>query len=258
VHGAVARLAESAYERLDPERRRIARRVLLRLAGEGQGDTVVRARVSLEEFDEQARPVLDELTDGRLLTISEGEVEVAHEALLREWPRFRQWLDEDVQGRHLHHQLRNAAREWDAVGRDPGELYRGARLAATLDWSADHEADLNATERAFLAESRSASERSQRRLRAVLAGVAALARCAVIAGVVALEQRGNARDAATAAEAQQLGARALLDPQLDRSLLLAARAWRLMTRCERAATCSAPCSAALPRSASSARTTPPS
>jgi DNA-binding SARP family transcriptional activator/WD40 repeat protein len=224
VHGAVARLAESAYERLDAERRQIARRILLRLVGEGQGDTVVRARVPLDEFGEQVRPVLDALTDARLLTISEGEVEVAHEALLREWPRFRGWLEEDVQGRHLHHQLRNAAREWDAVGRDPGELYRGARLASTLEWATDHEADLNATERAFLADSRSASERSQRQLRAVLAGVAALLVVAVIAGVVALDQRGNALDEAAAAEAQQLGARALLDPQLDRSILLARQA----------------------------------
>jgi DNA-binding SARP family transcriptional activator/WD40 repeat protein len=221
VHGAVARLAESAYERLDPEHRQIARRILLRLAGEGQSDAVVPARVPLEDFGEQARPVLDELTDGRLLTISEGEVEVAHEALLREWPRLRGWLEEDAQGRHLHHQLRNAAREWDAVGRDPGELYRGARLASALDWIADHEPDVNATERAFLAASRTASERSQRRLRAVLAGVAALLVVAVIAGVVALEQRGNARDEATAAEAERLGARALLDDQLDRALLLA-------------------------------------
>jgi WD40 repeat protein/DNA-binding SARP family transcriptional activator len=224
VHGAVARLAESAYEGLDPEGRQIARRILLRLAGEGQGDTVVRARVPLDEFGRQARPVLDELTDARLLTISEGEVEVAHEALLREWPRFRGWLEEDVQGRHLHHQLRTAAREWDAVGRDPGELYRGARLVSTLEWAADHEPDLNATERVFLAESRTASERSQRRLRAVLAGVAALLVVAVVAGVVALEQRGNARDQATAAQAQQLGARALLDDRLDRSILLARQA----------------------------------
>ena len=38
VHGAVARLAEGAYERLDPDRQRLARRILLRLAGEGEGE----------------------------------------------------------------------------------------------------------------------------------------------------------------------------------------------------------------------------
>ena len=47
------------------------------------------------------------------------------------------------------------------------------------------------------------------RLRALLAGVAALLMLAIVAGVVAFEQRGNARDEATAADAQRLGARAL-------------------------------------------------
>jgi WD40 repeat protein/DNA-binding SARP family transcriptional activator len=222
VHGAVARLAERSYERLEPEQRELARRILLRLAGEGEGDAVVKQRVPMAELEGEAvAAVLSALADDRLITIGEGEVEVAHEALLREWPRLRGWLQEDAQGRHLHHQLNGAAREWDAGGRDPGELYRGARLAAALDWSAAHDVELNSSERAFLNESRAASGRSQRRLRAVLAGVTALLVLAVVAGLVALDQRGAARDRARAADAQRLGARALVESELDRSLLLA-------------------------------------
>jgi len=222
VHRAVARLAERTYERLDPEQQETARRILLRLAGEGEGNAAVRRRVQLSELEgERVTEVLAVLADDRLLTVGEGEVEVAHEALLREWPRLRGWLEDDAHGRHLRHQLRAAAREWDAGGRDLGELYRGARLTAALDWSRDHEHDLNAAEHAFLAASRAAAERSQRRLRVVLAGVATLLVLSVIAGVVALEQRGKARDRATAADAQRLGARALVEPELDRSLLLA-------------------------------------
>ena len=225
VHGAVARLAEGAYRRLDDERREVARRVLLRLAGEGEGDAVVRRRVPLKEFDaygdERVAKVLAVLAGDRLVTIGEGEVEVAHEALLREWPRLRGWLEDDAHGRHLHRQLGAAAREWDAGGRDPGELYRGARLAAALDWAATHTVELNATERDFLDDSRRASGRAQRRLRAVLAGVATLLVLSVIAGVVALDQRSSARAEATAGAAQRLGAQALADDDLGRSLLLA-------------------------------------
>jgi WD40 repeat protein len=170
---------------------------------------------------EGAREVLSVLADDRLVTLDANEVEVAHEALLREWPRLRAWLDEDAQGRHLHRQLGAAAFEWDAGGRDSGELYRGARLAATLDWSRSHDADLNGVERAFLGESRGASERSARRLRAVLVGVATLLVLAVVAGLVALDQRGTARDEARAADAQRLGARALVERELDRAVLLA-------------------------------------
>ena len=222
VEGAVARLAERAYEHLDRTQAQTARRILLRLAGEGDGDTVVRQRVPLDELEGgDVAQVLDVLADARLITIGEGHVEIAHEALLREWPRLRSWLTEDAQGRHLHHQLRTAAREWEAGDRDPAELYRGARLAAALDWWSTHEPDLNATERAFLTAGRDASERSQRRLRAVLTGVVALLVLSVAAGVLAIEQRGEARAGETAADAQRLGARALVENALDRSLLLA-------------------------------------
>ena len=204
VRGAVARQAEQAYEQLDPAGRSLARRVLLRLAGEGEGDAVVRRRARLSEFEGDAvAQVLDVLAAARLVTISEGEVEVAHEALLREWPRLRTWLEEDADGRRLHLHLMHAARGWDSADRDPAELYRGARLASALDWTDRHEPELDGLERAFVAASRAEAElegerqrRANRRLRVLLAGVGALLALAVVAGVVAVSQRGQAREAA--------------------------------------------------------------
>ena len=229
MRGAVARLAEQAYERLDPAGRLLARRVLLRLAGEGEGDAVVRRRARLAEFEGDAvAQVLDVLAEARLITISEGEVEVAHEALLREWPRLRTWLEEDADGRRLHLHLMHAARAWQSAGRDPAELYSGARLASALEWSERHEPELDGLERAFVAASRAEAEleaerqrRANRRLRVLLAGVGALLALAVVAGVIAVSQRGQAREAAVAADAQRVGAEALGREQLDQALLLA-------------------------------------
>ena len=230
VHGAVARLAERAYERLDPERHAVVtRRILLRLAGEGEGDAVVRRRVPLDEF-ERARRGRRRRARPRSPTTGSSRSSAG-----------------DGRGRARGAAARVAAPARVARGGRPGpppapptpkRRTRVGRASAATPASSTAargwprrwngrpttSADLNATERAFLAQSRTASERSQRRLRAVLAAVAALLVVAVIAGVVALDQRGNARDEATAAEAQRLGARALLDHQLDRSLLLARQA----------------------------------
>jgi WD40 repeat protein len=246
VRGAVARLAERAWQQLDPDDQNTARRILLRLAGPGEGEAVVPRRVPFNELtqsgEERVRAVLDTLTDQRLLTKSQDTVEVAHEALLREWPRLRDWLDDDVQGRALHRHLIGAAREWDQSGRDPGELYRGARLTAALDWAAQHDGDLNMLEREFLEASRAAAEHevadahrraeqearraqreagTSRRLRAALAGLAVLLVLALVAGGLALTLRGRAERAALVADSRRLGAQALLEEQLDRSLLLA-------------------------------------
>ena len=192
--------------------------------------------------------VLDALADQRLLTMGEDSVEVAHEALLREWPRLRGWLEEDVQGRALHRHLIGAAQEWEAAGRDPGELYRGARLTGALEWARDHHADLNELERAYLEASRAVAERevadarrraerearTSRRLRGLLAGLAAVLALALVAGGFALALRGRAeRQTLVAqrqtqvAESRRLGAQVLLESDLDRSLLLAVEAVRL-------------------------------
>ena len=221
VRGAVARLAEAAYERLEPERRPVARRLLLRLAAVEEGGAAVRRRVPLDELGSDRDDVLDVLAESRLVTVGEGSVEVAHEALLREWPRLRGWLDEDRDGRRVHSHLTHAAREWREGGRDRAELYRGARLASALEWRAQHEPELNAAEQQFLDASRLASERARRRLRLVLAGVVGLLVVATAAAIAALDQRGEAREQARSADAQRLGAQALNDEELDRALLVA-------------------------------------
>jgi hypothetical protein len=240
VHGAVARLAEAAWQQLDSDAQQTARRILLRLAGPGEGEAVVRRRVPLDELtqDERVRQVVDVLADQRLLSVGEDSVEVAHEALLREWPRLRGWLEEDVQGRALHRHLIDAAREWDPSGHDPGELYRGARLTAALDWAATHDSDLNQLEREFLDASRTAAERevadarrradqearTSRRPRGLLAGLAAVLVLALVAGGLALTLRGRAERQALVADSGRLGALALTEDHLDRSLLLARQA----------------------------------
>ena len=220
-----------------PERE-AARTVLLRLVGEGEGEAAVRRRVPVSEFDVErdatVAAVLARLTEDRLLTRDDGMIELAHEALAREWPRLRGWLEEDVTGRQMRGHLTRSARQWADRDRDAGDLYRGARLSATLDWAQSHDRELNALEREFLAQSRQASEReserqrrTNRRLRGLLIGTAIFLVVALVAGALALVQRSNARDSQRAAEAQalrsdaeRLSTLALTEPDLPRSFLL--------------------------------------
>ena len=80
--------------------------------GEGTEDT--RRQVALDEIVSRApdsSTVVRILTDARLVTAADGTVEVAHEALIREWPRLRGWLDEDRERlRTMRHLATSAAR----------------------------------------------------------------------------------------------------------------------------------------------------
>jgi WD40 repeat protein/DNA-binding SARP family transcriptional activator len=239
VRSGVARLAEAAHRRLSAGEQRTARDLLLRLADVGEG-APERRLVPLAEI--QAIPgagrVLAALTDARLLTVGAGTVELSHEALLREWPRYRGWLEEDRVGRQLQTHLRIAAREWETRGRDPADLYRGARLAAALEFLAAHPDRLDRSERQFIDASRLEAEREagrqraqNRRLRALLVGAGVLLVLTVLAGVIAvIDQQQASSDArlavaeAHAALGRQLGADAQTEPRLDVAALLAREA----------------------------------
>ena len=230
VQAAVARHAEDAFARLDRGQQEIARSVLLRLAAEGADGTVERRRIALAELDDDVAGAVGVLSDQRLLTISAGAVELAHEALLREWPRLRGWLEEDAEGRRLHRHLADAAREWNQRGRDPGDLYRGARLAAALEWRARHEPDLNRTERAYLdAGRRDLHAARTRRRRAVAAGVAVLVAITAVSSVLAIRGIQRTRSEQRAAASRALATRALthLPDNVALAALLGLEAQRL-------------------------------
>ncbi len=159
VHGAIAHTAESVYQDLSPTEQTLARDIFLRLTelGEGTEDTRRRASfdelMSHEEDPNLIRTVLNRLAEARLITLGETIVEVAHEALIREWPTLREWLNQDREGLRLHRHLTETAHDWELLERDAGALYRGAHLAQAREWADLHPKALNEGERAFLTAS---------------------------------------------------------------------------------------------------------
>ncbi len=170
VRGAIARTAESVYYgEFSPEQQQISRSIFLRLAEPGEGEQDTRRRAALSELvpatgqasDQQVNEVLNRLANARLVIVSEGNVEVAHEALIREWPALREWLAQDREGLRLHHHLTEAALEWQRLEQEPGLLYRGARLAQALEWAQANAGQLNRQEEEFLQASRLEIEKEQ-------------------------------------------------------------------------------------------------
>jgi DNA-binding SARP family transcriptional activator/WD40 repeat protein/energy-coupling factor transporter ATP-binding protein EcfA2 len=221
VHGALAHLADDVYASLDADGQALARRLFLRLAEPGEGADDVRRRMPRGEFSAGAAgdEVLDAFVGRRLLVADGGSLEVAHEALLREWPRLRLWLEEDRDGRRLHRHLTEAAVAWATEERDPGALYRGARLGAAQDFATSNPGALNAAEREFLDMSTSAQQqelmtarRTAHRLRSLSGAMAAFLAVALVAGGLALVQRSRADDQATRARAATRSA------QIDRAV----------------------------------------
>ncbi|MEZ4594676.1 MAG: hypothetical protein R3D55_26555 [Chloroflexota bacterium] len=186
VQGAIAKTAESVFtQKLTPAQQTIARSIFLRLTelGEGTQDTRRRAQISellpASSTADETQTVLNLLSAARLVTTDEDSAEVTHEALIREWPTLRRWLDENRDGLRLHRHLTESAQAWQQRNRDSGELYRGARLEQAQEWANQHDDELNDLEREFLATSfttqQKAVEETQARQQRELAQAQALA-----------------------------------------------------------------------------------
>jgi hypothetical protein len=145
LDAAIAARAEELYGSLDDRARGAVRRMFERLVVVGVEGEPTRRRVLRSELEHAAGPAAGEVRDmaemwaqARLLTLDrhpesrEPTLEVAHEALLREWPRLRGWLEEDREEIVALGHLREAAAGWAGLNHDPGALYRGARLDTAL------------------------------------------------------------------------------------------------------------------------------
>ncbi|HEV7896848.1 MAG TPA: hypothetical protein VGP31_03265 [Planosporangium sp.] len=235
IDHAIARTAEDVYTALDDAGRRTARQIFLRLTAIGEATEDTRRRVDRRELDDDPSiaMVLEKLTDARLITVDHDSVQIAHEALLRCWPRLRDWLSVDRVGLRLHRQLTEATEVWLSLDHDPGALYRGNRLALARGWVIDNDAALTAREREFIetslsaeASEQAADRRHTRRLRQLVALLSALLLVAVASTVLAARARGTAaqqRDIAVARQAVSAAtALAATNPALAVQLRLAA------------------------------------
>ncbi|HEX6342982.1 XRE family transcriptional regulator [Umezawaea sp.] len=236
IQHALAQTAERTYTALETDQRALARQVFLRLTalGDRTEDTKRRlARGELDTDDVDTQVVLDRLAHARLLTLDQDAVEIAHEVLIRAWPRLRGWLNENRDGLRTGRQLTEAAATWDLLARDPDSLYRGTRLDAAAEWAARDEVRLSSREREFLTASLSARDREQslalRRTRRLRQLVALLLVLLVLAGgaiVQTIRAQALADEQRNIAVAQQIASAAVRmrdsNPTLAKKLSVAA------------------------------------
>jgi WD40 repeat protein len=171
IEGVLEQRANEIYGSLKAEDQDLCRRIFLRLVQPGEGSEDTKRRVSYRELlpddptraeaikrlvrtlaDRDARLVTTEGTD-----LTDGTVEVAHEALIRGWTQLRQWVDAERAGLRTQRRLTEQAQEWEAADKNKEDyLYSGARLAVAREWMETHGGELSRIEAAFLAVSEEA------------------------------------------------------------------------------------------------------
>jgi WD40 repeat protein len=242
--GGIARAlrehADAIYARLDEPTRDTLRRLLLRLVTVSNG-AVTRRQVKREELrfadpaeDRRVAAVLDALTGkaspadagvssappGLRLVVRGADqhvkfFELAHDAVARDWPRFKAWWTAAQDDLLLHRKLTAAAEEWHRAGRPYGMLWldhprlplvrerlAGApgQEAARGEHSLASPHQLNALEAEFVAQTVRARARRRSRQLQQRAAAVALGLTVVIAVWIAVRQIQSERAAKVRAE----------------------------------------------------------
>jgi WD40 repeat protein/tetratricopeptide (TPR) repeat protein len=238
LEGAIGRRAEAIFAALPIDAQAAFDPVWRQLVTLSESSEPVRRRAAYEALTQSpgAIPLVDALTAARLLTIDQApgggggrSVSVAHEALLRHWPRVVDWVQENLDFLRARSRMAGRLSEWlEHASSDDYLIPSGPPLSEAEGILAKHERSLDAREIDFVKKSAARARRHDqarlRRARLIAAGAVVLSILAIAGGVFALfqskaanrervaavQQKVIAEDAAKAALASQTRAAYLL------------------------------------------------
>ena len=230
VAGALATRAEEVFSLLDADQKLISRQLFLRLVTLGEGTEDVRRRalrselMSLVDDTHQLEAILSIYGKHRLLsfdhdaTTREPTVEVAHEALIQVWSRFKNWVSESRNDVRQQRRLNELAEEWLHSQKDASYLLHGLQLQQFEAWVEHSTIDLTEEELEFLQTSTDTRQEEQQleaqrvahqakleqRARTFLRGLVAVISIALMISfglaLIAFSERSEAQDARQDAE----------------------------------------------------------
>lgn len=150
---ALARAADAFYESLAPDEQQTVRSLLLRMVRPGEGQETASSRIrrdalyAIGEDPSQVDMLVQRLVEARLVRLTPGDaqrpsyLEVAHDALARNWPRLVGWLDEEKLALSTRRRLEQQTQEWLRLGGGSAGLLDETQLREAERWLASPEAN---------------------------------------------------------------------------------------------------------------------
>ncbi|HEY5922743.1 MAG TPA: AAA family ATPase, partial [Kofleriaceae bacterium] len=217
VGGAFARHADQVASAVPPQSQLLLRTIMTRLVTPEGTRAVVdhRELLSLASDQREVERILDQLVRARLIHMQTDPdqgptVEIVHEMLITEWPMLKRWLEDSHAMRAFQHELRQAAKQWQARGKPNDLVWRGATAQEALGHVKRHVLDLSAIEAEFVTAIKTLAARTRSRRVLAFASIATAVGLVLAGGSVALVRiklaETKAQDEAAAANQERAAA----------------------------------------------------
>jgi WD40 repeat protein/energy-coupling factor transporter ATP-binding protein EcfA2 len=154
VVGALTQTAQAIYDETPEAERESLRCAFIELADVNEHGDFTRRRVLRSSLPTKVYLSLERFVEARLLTTYSDEhgaqIEVAHEALLRNWKPLHDWLKVEDERLRLRREIELAATDWSVHGRIDAYLWNGERAQNALNSIANETWAQNDLRRTFL------------------------------------------------------------------------------------------------------------
>lgn len=207
IEGAISYRAEALLDTLEPQQQACLPKVLaLLVAMSEEGDMLCSRRVPWSALQTEVEIALVRaLVDARLLVSTlvadDPGFGVAHEALLRRWPRATAWIDQHRALLRTRTRLVALAARWQREGRTPDLLLpHGRQLDEARQVLETKSIPLSDVERDLVHASEVRATRARRLRHALFGGVLVLSAVSAVLGLIAVHANGLAQTRRAQAE----------------------------------------------------------
>ena len=219
--------AEAIWSGLPEDQRTLVRRLLLSLVASDE-EQLLRRSIPHHSLDAEMAAAAEPLIAVRLLRREDGQLSIAHDALLTRWKRLRGWVEQEDATLRIGRRIHMAARLWDEGGRSP-EALLPIEAESWASWAeSDTSIMLSESEREFISasvrhgleERRRQSGRlppTLRRQRLTLAAIAGCLLLAIMTTVLGVRATMSAQETERTARTAQSQRIALLSEELRAS-----------------------------------------
>jgi WD40 repeat protein/ABC-type dipeptide/oligopeptide/nickel transport system ATPase component len=156
VETALANHAEEIYAQLNTTDKDRVQEIFIQLVQPGEASTDIRRLATRREVKDENWDLVTRLADARLVVTNCNQitgietVEIIHEALIKNWRMFGQWMRIDGDFRRWQEQLRVLIKQWENSDNDIGGLLRGKPLIDAEDWLLKRNHQISDDEQIFI------------------------------------------------------------------------------------------------------------
>ncbi len=148
IKQALVKHAEQVYSRLSQSQQPQAQQVFLALVRLGEATEDTRRVATVSDIGRQNWELVTHLAGSEVRLVvtgrndksSEETVEVVHEALIREWKRLQEWIDNNRESLIQQRKIEARANEWRDKGKSKDYLLGGKHLTEAKAFQKEHAA----------------------------------------------------------------------------------------------------------------------